>query len=442
MRYPARWIYIIAIAVLFPALPVPFPLQAKNLKEYHPAGWNGFENPFLVETCGKNFISSLCNQSGSKADWNGAITTCTKLIKQKPKCGAAYRARAEANLQKGQIDATIADLTGAVGLDPGLWITYRYRAAAYQRKPDLAKAMADLDKAVAIEPRASILHNDRGIIFYQNKRYDLALRAFDQAIKNGGGFICMINRANMLQELRRKDEALEQYQKVVDLKSKDWQLYYELGNALKNYGYFLDAAEAFLRANAFSEQSGIYLALGDSYMEAGQYDRARRAYYRASDLAPLDQLGPISALVWEAVYFSANYPDALYLAVQGLSRAEDAAARDLWTRKLGLSHLAMGKYKNAAEVLQQTKILGIDYRGAEGGVLVNRIYKNSPADLAGLRAGDMLVEINGIPVSATTPGINEILDQKTVYGTKANFKLMRNGAAIETNIHIGVPAVN
>lgn len=423
---------VILLILLIPSLS-----QAQDLRDYI---WMENQNCYSNKTCGKEYEKSACNQKVSAGDFDGGIAACGRFLKDKPKCGAAYRTRALAYLQKGSFDNSISDLTIAIDLEPDIWLTYYRRSGAFQWKGDLDSALKDLDMAIFLEPRASDAHNDRGAIYYRLQRYDRALRDFDMAIKIHPVSIYQINRANMLAELRRKDEALQQYQQVIDSKPRDWQTYYNLGMALKAYGYYQDAVQSFLRANALSEQFPSYVELGNSYMQAGQFDPARKAFQRASDMAPLDQLEPISERIWESFYFAGNYSDALQLALQGFNRTADTAIKSAWKRNLGFSHLALANFKIAAEMLQQAKILGVILLAADGGLEVQRIYKNGPADLAGLQSGDILLEINGSPLAGALARISEIMDQKTVFGTRANIRLIRNGAVIETQVLVGVLA--
>ncbi len=423
---------IILGLLLFPLL-----LQAQDSKDYV---WTPNHNCYSKKTCGKDFEQTPCNVQVTAKNFEGGIAACTKLLKDKPKCGAAYRMRALAYAQKGSLEAALSDLAAAIGLEPDIWLTYYDRGIVYGRKGDLQSALKDLDKAIAIEPRAVDAYNERGVSYYRLQRYDLALRDFDAAIRIHPGATYQINRANMLMKLRRKDEALGQYQQVIDLNPRDYQTFSDLGMSLKMFGFYPDAVQSFLRANALAERFENYVELGDSYMEIEQYDPARKAFQRASDLAALDDLESIAARIWEAAYFAGNYDDALQLAFQGLNRASSPAARLQWTRNVGFCHLALGSKKNAVEAFQQTKFLGVLLGEVEEGLKVNRIYKNGPADLGGLQRGDVLLELNGVHLSGAMARISEIIDQKTALGSSANIRLMRNGVVIEKQIPVSVSA--
>ncbi len=60
-------------------------------------------------------------------------------------------------------------------------------------------------------------------------------------------------------------------------------------------------------------------------------------------------------------------------------------------------------YSKAAEIAEDGRILtsvGLEgARDARGNFRVNGIYKGAPADVAGVRAGDLIAEINGVPVA-------------------------------------------
>jgi len=68
------------------------------------------------------------------------------------------------------------------------------------------------------------------------------------------------------------------------------------------------------------------------------------------------------------------------------------------------------------------------------GALVSDVFKGSPAEIGGLKRGDIIVEINGKEVKNVS-GLRNIIAQSKV-GSIAKLKIMREGKSIEVNIKI------
>ncbi|MGD9590037.1 MAG: PDZ domain-containing protein [Pyrinomonadaceae bacterium] len=61
--------------------------------------------------------------------------------------------------------------------------------------------------------------------------------------------------------------------------------------------------------------------------------------------------------------------------------------------------------------------------GVDRGVLINNVYDDSPAAKAGLKAGDVITEINGVPISGSF-GLRDVITKKN--GVDLVFKVMRD----------------
>jgi serine protease Do len=83
--------------------------------------------------------------------------------------------------------------------------------------------------------------------------------------------------------------------------------------------------------------------------------------------------------------------------------------------------------------------LGLDDKG---GVRITQLYPGRSAELAGLRQGDILLEIDGMPIEAFEPEDSEVLDymvRQYKIGSEVDIKLIRDGEAMQLAVVLEEP---
>jgi membrane associated rhomboid family serine protease/Tfp pilus assembly protein PilF len=93
-------------------------------------------------------------------DFDGAIADLSRAIELDPKRPEAYLARGAAKAGKRDVDAAIADYSLALEVDPKSFRAYTVRGEARGAKGDSQGAIADLSRAIEINPRAQEAYND------------------------------------------------------------------------------------------------------------------------------------------------------------------------------------------------------------------------------------------------------------------------------------------
>lgn len=71
------------------------------------------------------------------------------------------------------------------------------------------------------------------------------------------------------------------------------------------------------------------------------------------------------------------------------------------------------------------------------GILVSKVDKNSSADKAGIKSGDLIIEIEGIKIQRTYDIRQYIKENDLRPGDTVRLKLVRDGRTIETNLTLG-----
>jgi tetratricopeptide (TPR) repeat protein len=119
--------------------------------------------------------------------WDSAIakdTNAIDTISQNPqrKLYLIYDARADAEAQKGDLAAAIADYDKALSINPTYAEGFASRASAKEKKGDLDGALADNNKALALDAKNANYFISRGELKIHQKDLDGAVLDFTQAI--------------------------------------------------------------------------------------------------------------------------------------------------------------------------------------------------------------------------------------------------------------------
>ncbi|MDJ0896584.1 MAG: tetratricopeptide repeat protein [Alphaproteobacteria bacterium] len=142
-------------------------------------------------------------QTGKDPCWQGAVATQAKDFRkavaefdqclQQPALldtdrVKVLRFRAKGHEALGNYDAAIADLTGALELDPKHKFARNERAAIYLKQGENDKALQDLDDALDRDPGNPRTYTLRGHANAQLGNRDAAMKDFDAAIARDASF--------------------------------------------------------------------------------------------------------------------------------------------------------------------------------------------------------------------------------------------------------------
>ena len=95
------------------------------------------------------------------------VPVATPAPKPTPTPAEFYSKRAEASLEKGQVDSALADYTEALKLkadDPNLYLS---RGKALFSKKDFDRSVKDYDKAIELAPKTAVAFLNRGAAYEQ-----------------------------------------------------------------------------------------------------------------------------------------------------------------------------------------------------------------------------------------------------------------------------------
>jgi tetratricopeptide (TPR) repeat protein len=129
-----------------------------------------------------DFFVTATNQF-LQSNYTGAIASLNQAIAAKPDYGAAYIARAEANVYLNNDAEAIQDANTALRYNPNSDEAYALRGAGKVGRSDIRGALADFNKAIALNPRSARSYLYRGYAELQYADPQQALRSISQALK-------------------------------------------------------------------------------------------------------------------------------------------------------------------------------------------------------------------------------------------------------------------
>ncbi|HOV15256.1 MAG TPA: Do family serine endopeptidase, partial [Spirochaetota bacterium] len=85
--------------------------------------------------------------------------------------------------------------------------------------------------------------------------------------------------------------------------------------------------------------------------------------------------------------------------------------------------------------LTEEMIATLDIKGIDNGMLVSRVFEDSPAEKAEIKTGDILLEVNGKKLKKTSDLTMTVANASP--GTKMTFKILRDGKTITKDVMLG-----
>ena len=269
------------------------------------------------------FNRAYCNYNMCKLD--EALHDYTKVIKTENNAYGAYNNRGLIYKDKGELGLAIDDFTKAIDIK-GDALHYSNRAECYMSLEEYNKAVSDYTKAIKLEPNNKEFYSKRATCYeyldnfdnaysdytelikfdkkhyvdragfcYEFKRYDLAIKDYSIEIKhNYNNFdnedlseCCYSMRADCYEELDKYEEAIEDYNKAIELNPDWWDLYSNRADCYKKHEQYEEALEDYSKAIELSpDLSLLYRDRADCYKELEQYEEAISGYSEAIKIKP------------------------------------------------------------------------------------------------------------------------------------------------------------
>lgn len=184
--------------------------------------------------------------------------------------------------------------------------------------------------------------------------------------------------------------------------------------------------------------TGIISATGRNSTEIGESDKRVSFIQTDAAINPGNSGGPLLNSNGEVIGINT----AIIQNAQGLgfaipiNKAQQIADQLISKGKVEHAYLGIQMVTLTPEIKDRLK----DNQGlivdSDKGVLIMRVMNDSPADLGGLKSGDIIVKVNNEAISSSTE-VQQIVDSLSV-GSNLPMTVQRNGKSINLNIKVGV----
>ncbi|MFH1983573.1 MAG: caspase family protein [Pseudomonadota bacterium] len=257
--------------------------------------------------------------------------------------------------------------------------------------------------AAKAEPANWVYYNWIGWTYYYLKKYDEGIIQFKVAntLKETG-----VNYNGLGQSytaLEDYNAAVVNYKKFAQLEPANWEPYNLLGWAYYNLGKYQDGIVQFKIANTLKEESGNYAGLGKANCEREQYEAANAAFSSALKIAQ-------------------NQPE-----------------KDQLNFAWATCNVAKGDYQKAFEILGQKPFLGMRIAQTTEGINIQEVFKGAPAELAGLKSGDVVISFNGQGLAGVTvKQFLEVILGKVAFGAQVPIQVKRGNGVFESTVQVGI----
>jgi hypothetical protein len=247
----------------------------------------------------------------------------------------------------------------------------------------------------------------------------------------------MVQQAIAEENRNNFDGALAIYRQVAAQNPNDASIHAMIGVVLVKIGRFDDAIASLVRANSFSEQSSFHYWLGNAYRLKNSHAEALRSYQRAIALNPDPKTSWQSYVGLAGTCCLLGYYDQAARALDLLPQnGLDPEAQDAVRGIRVQLYLAQEMYPEASGLDRQDRNICAEV-SLGNPIVIRNVYKGGPADLAGMKPGDVLVALGGAPVS-NIEGLRAALNS-AAYGSTIPIRINRNGTPLEFNVIAGVP---
>ena len=175
-----------------------------------------------------------------------AVAVLEPMFEATPEDPAVVSNLAMAHGRVGNTERAFELIAHGLDVDPEYYRYYNVLASIHYHQEQLETALEHLDAAIAAYPKQAWAHQQMARIFMQQRRYDEAITAFDEALRYGPETPeQLLHQAGVIEGARERwGKAIERFQRAVAIDESFTLAYIYLGRSLAEAGRFEEAASA------------------------------------------------------------------------------------------------------------------------------------------------------------------------------------------------------
>jgi tetratricopeptide (TPR) repeat protein len=232
------------------------------------------------------------------------LANALKAMGKREQAIAAYRRVLRRNPDLPEVHNNLGTALEADGDDDGAEAAFR---AALRLRPEFSEALASLAtllirrekfaEAVALAARGRVAFPQRIDFIDMHAAalrgagdYDGAIAAYQDVLaRDPKRYPARFALAETYRQKRQGEPAIQELRRLVEELPAMWQSHHDLGNALRDMGYFAEAEEKYRAALALREMPVIHKHLGQVLRDLQRLDEAMPHLERAEAMDPANQ---------------------------------------------------------------------------------------------------------------------------------------------------------
>jgi tetratricopeptide (TPR) repeat protein len=207
-----------------------------------------------------SYADAHCNRGGALLALErpqDALDCYDRALRLKPDLAEAYHNRAVALHELKRWEPALADSQQAIRLKPDYAEAYAWLGETLQELKELEAAVKSYDVALRLGYETAELHERRSAAQKDMRQFDAALDSADKALALKDYPIGHCNRGNVLLDMNRLEEALQSYERAIELSPQLSQAHNNRGVVLGQMGREADALESLGTALALAPDDGL-----------------------------------------------------------------------------------------------------------------------------------------------------------------------------------------
>jgi len=221
-------------------------------------------------------------------DLDKALADCMKALEVDGKIADTYSVRGTIYESMGTHDKAIADFTKAIEMDPAFSDAYGNRGLSKNKIGDYDGAIDDCTRAIALNPSMAEAYNSRGYAYDQRGDTANASRDYSKALALNPYFVEAFNNQGFLYFKHGEyAKALDMYNKALENGPDYYECYNNRGCVYLAQGDLGRAMADFMKAVALNNRyAEAYANRGLVYYAQANFDRAIVDFTKAIEISP------------------------------------------------------------------------------------------------------------------------------------------------------------